>query len=95
MSAQEERTGSAELVRDEKMERWVQKMLRSARKYHKLCPYYDKKTQQCFIRLGEKCDRDGKFETCPVFIEFLEKRYMEYTKSGKPLPMDFLDLSLY
>ncbi len=76
-------------------DRWIQKMLKSAKQYHKLCPYYDKKTQQCFLRLGERCDRDGKFETCPVFIEFLAKRYDEYIEKGKTPPMDFLDLSLY
>ncbi len=71
--------------------RWVERMIRSAKQYHKICPYYDKKTVACFLRLGEKCDRDGRFEACPVFIAFLEKKYDEITKAGKPLPVDFLD----
>ncbi len=86
--------GSGGEGKDPEMERWVQKMIRSAKQYHKLCPYYDKKTLQCFLRLGEKCDRDGRFETCPVFIEFLENKYMEYTSKGRSPPMDFLDITL-
>lgn len=71
--------------------RWVERMLRSAKQYHKICPYYDKKTLACFLRLGEKCDRDGRFEACPIFIALLEKKYDDLTKAGKPLPVDFLD----
>jgi len=78
----------------EEMNRWVQKMIRSARQYHKLCPYYDKKTLQCFLRLGDKCDRDGRFETCPVFVEFLENKFVEYKEKNRPLPMDFLDVTI-
>jgi hypothetical protein len=74
-------------------DRWIQRMLRSARTYHKLCPYFDKKTQQCFIKLGEECDRDGKYDTCPVFIDFLSQKYTEYASKGRPLPTDFLDIS--
>lgn len=71
--------------------KWVDKMIKSAKKYHKICPYYDKKTNSCFLRLGGKCDRDGKFDTCPVFIEFLEKKYDSFVRSGRPLPVDFMD----
>lgn len=74
--------------------KWVQRMVRSARHYHKICPYFDKKKGTCFIKLGGKCERDGKFEACPVFIEFLENAYDKITKSGRPLPMDFQDLAL-
>ena len=77
--------------------RWVQKMVKSARRYHKLCPYYDKKTRQCLLmvtvegRQG-RCDRDGKFENCPVFIKFLEKMFKYYTERKKALPTDFQDV---
>ena len=71
--------------------RWVERMIKSAKQYHKICPYFDKKIDSCFLQLGDRCGRDGKFETCPVFINFLEKKYDDITKSGKPLPMDFLD----
>ena len=91
--------GSEEKVEEESKEkekanRWVQRMIRSAKQYHKLCPYYDNKTQQCFLQLGGKCDRDGKFETCPVFADFLYKKYEEYRKKKMPPPMDFLDISI-
>ncbi|MEM0020913.1 MAG: hypothetical protein QW039_00095 [Fervidicoccaceae archaeon] len=74
-------------------DKWIQKMLRSARTYHKLCPYYDKKTQQCFIKLGEDCDRDGKYDTCQVFMDFLSSKYDEYASKGRSLPVDFLDIT--
>ncbi|MGB9725740.1 MAG: hypothetical protein ACP5I2_03745 [Fervidicoccaceae archaeon] len=74
-------------------DKWIQKMLRSARTYHKLCPYFDKKTKQCFIKLGEECDREGKYDTCPVFAEFLASKYDEYISKGKMLPTDFLDIT--
>ncbi|MET1101709.1 MAG: hypothetical protein ABWW69_04445 [Pyrodictiaceae archaeon] len=74
--------------------RWVLRMLRSAKQYHKMCPYYDKRTGKCFLQLGERCDRDGRFDGCPVFIAWLSKKYDELKSKGKPLPMDFLDLTL-
>ncbi len=74
--------------------RWVMRMLRSAKQYHKMCPYYDKRTGRCFLKLGEKCERDGKFDGCPVFIEWLSQKYDELKAKGRPLPMDFLDLTL-
>ena len=74
--------------------RWVQRMMRSAKQYHKMCPYYDKRTGKCFLKLGERCERDGKFDGCPVFVEWLSQKYDELKSKGKPLPMDFLDLTL-
>lgn len=77
--------------------KWVNKMIKSARRYHKLCPYYDKRTGQCLLmptvegRQG-KCDRDGRYENCPIFIKFLENAYDAYTKRKKVLPKDFQDL---
>lgn len=77
--------------------RWVTKMVRSARRYHKLCPYFDKKTGQCLLyptvegTIG-KCDREGRYENCPIFIKFLENAYETYTKKKKVLPRDFQDL---
>jgi len=44
--------------------------------------------------MGTKCDREGKFETCPVFRSFLEKKYDEYKSKNKPLPLDFTDVVL-
>jgi len=75
-------------------QKWIQRMLRSAKQYYKLCPYYDKKTLKCFLKLGGKCDRDGKFDTCPVFTSFLEDKYKEYVSKKRPLPMDFLDVTI-
>jgi len=80
-------------VIDEK-QKWVNKMIKSAKQQHKICPYFDKKTKQCFITLGLKCDREGKFETCPVFKAFLERKYDEYRAKGAPLPMSFADITL-
>ena len=77
--------------------RWVTKMIRSAKRYHKLCPYYDKKTGQCLLyptlynTIG-KCDREGRYDNCPVFIKFLENAYDTYTKKRKVLPRDFQEL---
>lgn len=68
--------------------------MKSAKQYHKLCPYFDKKTVLCFIKLGAKCDRDGKFESCQVFVEFLERKYEEYSSRGRVPPMDFLDITV-
>lgn len=78
---------------DEK-QKWVNRILKSARQYHKLCPYFDKRTRMCFIAIGAKCDREGKFEACPVFRSFLEKKYDEYKEKNKPLPLDFTDVVL-
>jgi len=77
--------------------RWVSTMVRSARRYHKLCPYYDKKTRQCLLMVTVegttgRCDRDGRFENCPVFAKFLKKAYKYYTSTGKVLPRDFQDV---
>jgi len=77
--------------------RWIQKMIKSAKRYHKLCPYYDKKTGQCLLMVtveGKpgKCDRDGKFDGCPVFNKFLERMYEYYTSRKKVLPKDFQDV---
>ncbi len=74
--------------------KWIARMIRSAKQYHKMCPYYDKRTGKCFLSLGEKCDRDGRFDGCPVFQNWLAKRYDELKAKGRPLPMDFLDLTL-
>lgn len=76
---------------DEK-QKWVQRMIRSAKHHHKICPYYDKKTGMCFLKLGSKCDRDGKFDICPVFRQFIESKYDEYKSKGLPLPVNFADL---
>ncbi|MEM0026672.1 MAG: hypothetical protein QXT53_01900 [Ignisphaera sp.] len=70
---------------------WIQKMIRSAKLHHKLCPFYDRKKRLCFLKLGEKCTLDGRFENCQIFIGFLDRRYDEIVASGKPLPIDFED----
>ena len=77
--------------------RWIQKMIKSAKRYHKLCPYYDKKTGQCLLMVTVegrpgRCDRDGRFDGCPVFNKFLEKMYEYYTSRRKVLPKDFQDV---
>ena len=77
--------------------RWIVKMIKSAKRYHKLCPYYDKKTKQCLLMITVegrqgRCDRDGRFETCPIFTKFLEKMYKYYTENKKILPNDFQDV---
>jgi len=46
----------------------------------------------CFITLGTKCDREGKFDTCPVFKAFLEEKYDDYKAKNQPLPLDFSDV---
>ncbi|ABU82478.1 hypothetical protein Igni_1302 [Ignicoccus hospitalis KIN4/I] len=74
--------------------KWIRQIMISAKKYHKLCPYYDKRTGKCFLEFDYKCDRAGKFDGCPVFIRYLEKKYDELKAKGKRLPMDFMDLSL-
>ncbi len=89
-----------QLVKVEKEEKkdpkkvWVERMMRSARLHYKRCPYLDHKTKMCFLTLGEKCTREGKFDGCPVFIEWLEKKYDEYKQRNRPLPTDFLDLTI-
>ncbi len=75
-------------------QKWINRMLRSAKHHHKICPYYDKKTLLCFLTLGSKCDRDGRFDNCPVFRAFLERKYEEYKSKGLPLPMDFADITI-
>ncbi len=80
-------------VVDEK-QKWVNRILKSAKQYHKLCPYFDKRTKMCFIAMGTKCDREGRFETCPVFRSFLERKYDEFKAKNKPLPLDFADVVL-
>ncbi|MCE4621356.1 MAG: hypothetical protein F7B95_02805 [Desulfurococcales archaeon] len=77
--------------------KWIAKMVKSARRYHKLCPYYDKKTKQCLLMVTVEgttgsCDRDGRFENCSIFIKFLEKMYDYYTSRKKVLPNDFQDV---
>jgi hypothetical protein len=84
-----------EKERKDPKKQWINKMIKSAKQYHKICPYYDRKTFQCFLMLGTKCPREGRFENCPVFIEFLDKKYTEISSKSKMLPMDFLDLSKF
>ncbi len=83
-----------EKERKDPKNRWINRMMRSAKQYHKMCPYYDKRTTKCFILLGGKCERDGRFDGCPVFIDWLSRKYDELKSKGGPLPMDFLDLTL-
>ncbi len=78
--------------KEDEKQRWIQRMIKSAKHHHKICPYYDKKTGMCFLQLGGKCDREGRYENCPVFRQFLEKRYEDYKKKGLPLPVDFADV---
>jgi hypothetical protein len=80
--------------KDDPKYKWIRQIMISAKKYHKLCPYFDKRTGKCFLEFDLKCDRSGKFDGCPVFIKYLEKRYDDIKKKGKRLPMDFMDLSL-
>lgn len=87
-------TATEQKERADPKRKWVARMLRSARQYHKLCPYYDKRTTKCFLSLGEKCDREGRYDNCPVFVSFLERKYDEYSTAGRQPPMDFLDLTL-
>ena len=81
-------------TRPDEKQKWVTRMIRSAKHHHKICPYFDKKTGMCFLALGAKCDRDGKFENCPVFKDFLERKYLEYKSKGMPLPVDFTDITI-
>jgi regulator of replication initiation timing len=84
-----------EAEKKDQKKQWIEKMIKSAKTYYKLCPYYDKKTTKCFLLLGEKCTRDGKYETCPTFISFLERKYQEITEKRKMLPLDFQDLAQF
>lgn len=84
--------------REDSRRRWVDKMIRSAKKYHKICPYYDKKTANCFIKQLKgvkisRCDRDGKFDGCSIFVSYLEERYDWYVSVGAFLPVDFRDIT--
>ena len=72
---------------------WIERMIKSAKTYYKLCPYFDKKSARCFLTLGEKCTREGRYENCPVFIGYLDQKYNEIIQKRKILPMDFLDLA--
>lgn len=83
---------------------WIEKMVKSAKTYYKLCPYYDKKTSNCFLIMsnttpintsGNRCTREGKYENCPVFLAFLDNKYQEYVSKKKILPLDFLDLAQF
>ena len=78
---------------------WVERMIKSAKLYHKICPYFDKKTGGCFIKQLKtlrkaKCDRDGRFDNCPVFAQFLEDVYEKVKAQGGVLPMDFRDIPM-
>jgi hypothetical protein len=77
--------------------KWILKMLKSAKAQYKLCPYFDKKTIQCFLMLtmknkNSKCDRDGRFDTCPLFLEYLDKVYDNLNKNKKIMPNNFQDI---
>lgn len=76
--------------------RWIERMLKSAKSHHKICPYFDKRLGNCFLRqLSDKkgkCEREGKFDGCNVFMEFLEQTYDKLVREGKHLPVDFRDL---
>ncbi len=85
------------LEKENGKKRWILRMVKSAKSQHKLCPYYDKKTQVCFLKVTMynqqgKCDREGRFDGCPMFIEFLSKVYDEYTSKRKVLPNSFQDI---
>jgi hypothetical protein len=90
MASEDKAQQSSEKQKDPKKV-WVQKMIRSAKLHHKLCPFYDRKKRFCFLKLGERCTLDGRFENCTVFTSFLERRYDEIVAMGKPLPIDFED----
>ncbi len=81
-----------EAEKKDQKRQWIERMIKSAKSYYKLCPYFDRKSNQCFLELNSKCTRDGRYENCPVFIKYLEDRYNEYVTKKKMLPKDFLDL---
>lgn len=77
--------------------KWVTKMIKSAKNQYKLCPYFDKKTVQCFLMLTmknkyAKCDRDGRFDNCPLFLEYLDRVYESFNRDKKTLPSNFQDI---
>lgn len=79
--------------------KWIEKIIKSAKQSYKLCPYFDKKTGSCFIKMVRsqkkaRCDREGKFDTCPIFIGFVGEQYDRLSVSQKVLPQDFRDLQL-
>ncbi len=79
--------------------KWIEKMVKSAKQTYKLCPYFDKKMNSCFIKMMKsqkktKCDREGKFDTCPTFMDFMGEQYDKLVGSWKALPQDFRDLQL-
>ena len=92
-------TAAPSVERKDPKRAWVERMLRSAKIYHKICPYFDKKTGGCFIKQLKtlrkaKCDRDGRFEGCSVFVQFLEEVYDKIKAQGGVLPMDFRDIPM-
>ncbi|MCS7099158.1 MAG: WbqC family protein [Sulfolobales archaeon] len=79
--------------------KWIEKIVKSAKQSYKLCPYFDKKTNSCFVKMMKsqkkaKCDREGKFDTCPVFAEFIGEQYDKLVALNRVLPQDFRDLQL-
>lgn len=79
--------------------KWIERMVRSAKQTYKLCPYFDKKMNSCFIKMIKsqrktRCDREGKFDTCPTFMDFMGEQYDKLVESRKQLPQDFRDLQL-
>jgi hypothetical protein len=79
--------------------RWVEKIVKSAKQTYKLCPYFDKKMNTCFIKMlksqkKSRCDREGKFDICPIFAEFIGEQYDKLVTTSKVLPQDFRDLQL-
>ncbi|WP_126451332.1 hypothetical protein [Sulfodiicoccus acidiphilus] len=81
-----------EAEKKDQKKQWVEKIVKSAKTYYKVCPYFDRKTSKCFIMLKDRCNRDGRFENCPVFIGFLEGKYEQISAKSKILPMDFMDV---
>ncbi len=89
---------TAVVERKDPKKRWMERMMKSAKSYHKICPYFDKRLGNCFLRqLSDKkgkCEREGKFDGCPVFIGFLDQSYDKLVREGRQLPIDFRDLSM-
>jgi hypothetical protein len=42
-------------------------------------------------RVG-RCDRDGKYDGCPILVKFLERLYRYHVERGRVLPRDFQDV---
>jgi len=80
-----------EAEKKDQKKQWVEKIVKSAKTYYKVCPYFDRKTSKCFI-IFNRCNRDGRFENCPVFIDFLEKKYDGISAKTRILPLDFMDV---